>query len=451
MMGSQLEKQPKKYLYLYFLKSIINNMGNTKSVQHSFYFSNPIVLYKEFRVTDSIITISKLPYSNVVVVGSDVCYVFDLHSGKTIFELKDSEILSKKSNNIITYVSTLTITNQFSLEEKLDNSNSTILSKSLLKDNVIIIYCIQNHLKLWNYATGEYLSTKIEEKSIIQSIMPLEGTVVVLSFINSNQLELIDLINGEKMGTINTGHRGTINKMIRNDKKIFTGGEDGTIKSWTLSQIDDGVFECIKTIRAHSGGVSALCMLKNGGCFLSSGNRDNIMKLWDTESHQLIESIKTPHKSIGDIVLIRPSIIATIGKFEKVIHIWNSINWDLLTTLQTIKEERISCLSAMDPFSFLAGTTNGNLLMWRIMPTVGDEIFEHVKEKTFLDIEFVFLTHRKTILDYVNDDYIDKKLQSESSPLIKRHQKNHEFSINSLRSSQSRKESSVTCECCNIL
>ena len=68
---------------------------------------------------------------------------------------------------------------------------------------------------------------------------------------------------------------------VGKDQKVYTGASDGSILVWGNNSI-------VKTQKAHSAAISALCIYENT---LLTGSNDETIKIWAADSLKLINTI----------------------------------------------------------------------------------------------------------------------------------------------------------------
>jgi WD40 repeat protein len=87
--------------------------------------------------------------------------------------------------------------------------------------------------------------------------------------------------------------RGSASLTISDDgKRIFTGGEDGTVRVW---DVETGVEKL--TLKGHTGSVTSVAISRDGERLISGtrmvlGRMDGVISVWDTESGKEICSFK---------------------------------------------------------------------------------------------------------------------------------------------------------------
>jgi WD40 repeat protein len=83
-------------------------------------------------------------------------------------------------------------------------------------------------------------------------------------------------------------HRGYVNSVcVSPDGKLLaSGGEDNTIKLWSLPDR-----ALLKTLKGHANDVNSVCISPDGK-LLASGSRDKTIKLWSLPDGALLNTLK---------------------------------------------------------------------------------------------------------------------------------------------------------------
>lgn len=114
------------------------------------------------------------------------------------------------------------------------------------------------------------------------------------------------------------GHQGIVESIAYSPtgKYMATAGWDKTIKIWST---ESG--ELIKSFRAHDGGVNCIAYSRDGKMIIS-GARDNSVKIWDTAFNAKYSLFG--HQNIINAVVIAPSLrYAYSGGDDMQLKVWD--------------------------------------------------------------------------------------------------------------------------------
>lgn len=73
------------------------------------------------------------------------------------------------------------------------------------------------------------------------------------------------------------------------EEVLISGGGDGTIKLWQLSQSSEGPIKELATLEAGDNSVLTLAL---DGTLLYSGRLEGDVNVWDLDTRQLIQTVK---------------------------------------------------------------------------------------------------------------------------------------------------------------
>jgi WD40 repeat protein len=113
-----------------------------------------------------------------------------------------------------------------------------------------------------------------------------------------------------------------------NGQLLASGSEDHTIKLW-----DSRTGELCQTLKGHSNAVRSVTFSPNGR-LLASGSGDDTIKLWDSSTGELRQTIEG-HPSLVQSVAFSPnSQLLTSGSMDHTINLWDSGTCELRQTLK---------------------------------------------------------------------------------------------------------------------
>ena len=145
-----------------------------------------------------------------------------------------------------------------------------------------------NTTRLWNMHTGKLIKTFTEAGRPIE--FSPDGNVLLGKSSNPRQLQMLNVITGELIKTLNWTNFVWSAAFSADSNIIAAGGIDGTIRLW-----DATTGQTIKSFKAHSDTVLDVVFSPDGKTLATAG-RDDTMRWWDI---QTAENIKTFREYLG--------------------------------------------------------------------------------------------------------------------------------------------------------
>jgi WD40 repeat protein len=139
-----------------------------------------------------------------------------------------------------------------------------------------------------------------------------------------------------------------------NDHIIVSGATDKTIKIHYLFEDQ----ECL-VLKEHSSFISSLQSIDNR--FFLSGSNDRTIKLWDSNSGEVLQTFSGHSSSISDLV-INEELIAS-ASFDKTVKIWNRKTNELAHTF-TAHGSGVTSVALLPNNQMVSGTRKGKVYFW---------------------------------------------------------------------------------------
>ena len=127
----------------------------------------------------------------------------------------------------------------------------------------------------------------------------------------------------------------------------------------------------VATLKGHEDLVTSLVLLENGN--LASGSYDRYIKIWNTVSFRLVQSILTEHHQIESLVLLKNGYLASGGGLKNIVQIWNTRDWSLIKSLGVNNNIVMTMVVLPNNQDLVIGTVEGEIQIWNL----NDEILRH--------------------------------------------------------------------------
>jgi ribosomal RNA-processing protein 9 len=195
------------------------------------------------------------------------------------------------------------------------------------------------------------------------------------------------------------------------DRYVFTGGKDGCIIKWNLSNSSK-----IITKGAHKGHILSIA-ISSDGKYLVTGGRDKKIRVWDPETDKILETFETAHS--GDVNALSFQMgthTLFSGSTDRVIKVWDldemayaeslyghegpiyaldsmfqystvstgedrSVRyWKVEEESQLVlkgQKESIDCMSMFNDTTYFTGSQDGSIALWNRLRKKPQHIFQN--------------------------------------------------------------------------
>ncbi|MGG6267607.1 WD40 repeat domain-containing protein [Leptolyngbya sp. AN03gr2] len=260
-----------------------------------------------------------------------------------------------------------TVTQPVATEQPVARSNPFNVSKTLnssaawsvLLDGQTIISTTEDcSIKFWNADTGTVTNTiSYAHYDTIRSLTITPDRILV-SGSADRSIKLWNLQNNQPIQTLD--HGSPVWSVATNKDTLFSVGEDGNLKLWSLSKRT-----LFKAIPAHDGRIFSVVVSPDGKT-IATGGLDRTIKLWNAQTGDLIRTI-TGHKDAIRALAFSPDGQTLVsGSWDKTIKQWNWQTGELIQTLEGHTSRVVAIAFTPDGQRLISGSVDNTVKLWSL-------------------------------------------------------------------------------------
>ena len=167
-------------------------------------------------------------------------------------------------------------------------------------------------------------------------------------------------------------------KWSGNDSLLASGGNDNKLLLWSGNKMN-----LEKKLKSHTSAVKALAWSPHKfGCLISGGGtQDRTIKIWNTNTMKLTESIDTSSQ-VCNIAFSKHTheFVTTHGYSDNLILVWDSDTLDVKATLKGHKDRVIYLSTGPDLQKIVTGAGDETIRFWDVF--ISDEKSSSVRDRS---------------------------------------------------------------------
>jgi WD40 repeat protein len=323
----------------------------------------------------------------ICLLSNRTLQVYDLQTGKTIFNFSDSS-----HKDFCSYFNILSAT--------FDNKK-------------LIANLGDQTLKVWNLETGLQLFTLVGHHLPITTLAVTSDSKQFISGSADKTIKVWSSDTGEEILTLK-GHSGIITALAitPNRKQLVSAANDHTVKVWNLNTNSQLFEKHLVTYTNHNEMVTELTVTPNGKQVIS-GSADNTLKIWDIQSGNNISTLLGHNEPINMVITSSDGKIIVSASVDHRLKVWDLEKQVELFTLMFQQQINLLIITTNNKY-FIVVLTNKNIKIFDLK--TGEELCQ------LQGIFFAFNSHTDQIFYQVDNKNIkvyDLKIREESFTLYR--------------------------------
>lgn len=244
--------------------------------------------------------------------------------------------------------------NTFTLSKTLNSSPAW----SVLLDGQTAISGSEDYtIKFWNIDTGTVTNTLTGHTDVVRALT-LTPDRTLISGSGDRTIKLWNLQTKQPIQTLD--HGSPVWSVAANKDTLFSGGEDGILNLWSLSNRT-----LLKSISAHEGRIFDIVVSPDGKA-IATGGRDRTIKLWNAQTGALIRTI-TGHSDTVRALAFSPdgqTLVST--SWDKTIKLWNWQTGKLIHTFAGHTGRVVGIAFTPDGQRLVSSSLDHTIKVWSI-------------------------------------------------------------------------------------
>ncbi|MGB3401084.1 MAG: trypsin-like peptidase domain-containing protein [Microcoleaceae cyanobacterium] len=165
-----------------------------------------------------------------------------------------------------------------------------------------------------------------------------------------------------------SAHSGGVNALdiSKEGNILVTGGEDGTVKLWNFaSGLDSGEFSLLHTLKGHDNAVLSVAITPDGQTVIS-GSWDSTVKIWDVKTGELLQTLSGHSQMVSALAISPDGRILASGSKDSTVKLWNLETGELIQTLKGHSLAVLSIAMSSDGAVLATGSADGTIGLWQL-------------------------------------------------------------------------------------
>ena len=238
----------------------------------------------------------------------------------------------------------------------MSGHSKSITSLILLTPNKLVSGSEDKTIKIWDIQKRLCVSTITGNYERIESLLKINDNTIAVGA--HHTIRVFNTDNKKELYTL-VGHEKTVCTMIKiSEDKIVSGSYDNLIKIWDMNS-----HSCEYTLYGHDTTVFAVLLLQDGKLVSGSGSRDRALKIWDLENKRCHCTLVGHKREIRCMAQMSNGWLLT-GSVDKTVKVWNVKRKCCIQTLVS-HFDAVYSLCIIDKERFVSGGKDQDIIIWK--------------------------------------------------------------------------------------
>ena len=220
-------------------------------------------------------------------------------------------------------------------------------------------------LKLWDTAGRLIRNFPVETESS-EARFSTDGTRILRA--SGTRLTLLETASSKPIRTFTAKSISHVVAttsspvLSRDGSKAVAGNSDGSVKIWNTA-----TGQLVQTLSRHVDSIAtSVAISRDGSQVISGGTTDRLLKLWATATGREIRALRGHSDNVNSVAMSPDETRALSGSADKTIKLWNLATGELIRTLTGHAASVKSVAFSPDGARIISGSEDATFKIWAV-------------------------------------------------------------------------------------
>ncbi len=279
-------------------------------------------------------------------------------------------LLRKRIFWLLLWFPTFLISQEPQLVVPIGHTNAIDLSLFSPSGQFVLTGSRDETAKLWQTKSGQLIASLEGHTGTIYAIDFSADEKYILTGSGDGKIKLWETSSGQLLRTTFAHAKAVTTAQFSplcpigescpfgNGSYLLSGGGDNTVKLWRTDTQD-----LVRTFTGHQDFIKAIAFSPNSS-FILTASQDRTARIWETASGKLLHELKAHSAPISAIDISRDGSRILTASLDSTINIWDSGNGKLLHRLQGKQAKVEDATFSPDGKYIVSGGSDGKVRLW---------------------------------------------------------------------------------------